>query len=540
MVRNPPEVLVIGLDGATWDIILPLVEAGELPAIASILRDGVWADLRSTTPPLTTSAWASFATGRDPSGHGIYSWDILPADSYARAIPSRAAVTGESIWEILDRHGIASGAYNVPMTYPPAQLREGFIVSCFGVPRSRDDNSWPPALAGELRREFGEPAVRVPAKWIDAGAFDIEAFDTQSRVRTEAALWLMHHHPVRVLNVNYMVTDQVAHYAAGRRVWPLKSGGEGDVLAEAYRIADRQVGALRQALPGDTTCLLASDHGFGPCRTHIEMNSLLERVGYLVRSSRRPPARQRASRAIRGAARKVLPEALLTRLRRARRRRVRPRTIDRVDWCQTQAFSWSIGGVVRLNVVGREPAGIVEPNDIPRVRRELAQALLDVELEEIGGRPVAEVVEGPRGDCAGQAPDLIAVPNYGLGCDFGPLAEDATPCLAKPLADYDPPTSGCHHPLGILAGAGPLVRKAARISEAGIADVAPTLLYLLGLPIPRAMTGRLIEEMVPEDVWSRRDPEYEETTDMPSEARVYTAEDEAALQDQLRDLGYFE
>ncbi len=439
MISNPPKILAIGLDGATWDIILPLIEAGELPAIASILEDGAWGDLRSTVPPMTTSAWASFGTGRAPCEHGVYTWDVLPPGSYARAIPSRMAVQAENLWEILDRHGIASGAYNVPMTYPPTKLRKGFIASCFGAPRTRGDSSWPPELAGELRGEWGDLATRVPMKWIDAGAFDIEIFRQQSDVRTDAALWLMQRHPVQVMNVNYMVTDQVAHYAAGRPVWPLRGGGEGDVLREAYRIADRQVGALRQALPDSTTCFLVSDHGFGPCRTHIEMNSLLERVGYLTRSSQGPGVRQRVAGALRKAGRKILPDALWAQLRRARGRKTQQRVVGWVDWSRTQAFSWSVGGVIRLNVRGREPAGTVEPEDVPRIRQELAHALLDVELDEIGGRPVAEVAEGPSNDCVGQAPDLIAIPNYDLGCDFGPLAEGAKPWLTKPLSSWPYP-----------------------------------------------------------------------------------------------------
>ena len=70
-IAEARRVLVIGLDGATFDILRPLAEEGWLPNIGRLMREGVCGELTSTIPPITAAAWTSFATGKNARKHGL-------------------------------------------------------------------------------------------------------------------------------------------------------------------------------------------------------------------------------------------------------------------------------------------------------------------------------------------------------------------------------------------------------------------------------------------------------------------------------------
>ena len=72
MRQRTSKVLVIGLDGATFDLMLPWIEAGELPTLGRMLSEGSSGPLRSTYPPVTAAAWSTFMTRKNPGKHGIY------------------------------------------------------------------------------------------------------------------------------------------------------------------------------------------------------------------------------------------------------------------------------------------------------------------------------------------------------------------------------------------------------------------------------------------------------------------------------------
>ncbi|WP_423226479.1 alkaline phosphatase family protein [Candidatus Amarolinea aalborgensis] len=124
---------VIGLDGATFDLILPWVAQGKLPAFADLLRRGAWGQLRSTVPPMTGPAWTTFATGANPARHSIYDWvyrepgtyNFVPATARNRRLPS--------LWSLLSAAGRRVCVVNVPMTFPPEPVN-GLLISGLPTP----------------------------------------------------------------------------------------------------------------------------------------------------------------------------------------------------------------------------------------------------------------------------------------------------------------------------------------------------------------------------------------------------------------------
>src|SRR5688572_13252617 len=85
---DPPVIAIIGLDGATWDLAGPFLEAGDMPALAGLVARGASGVLRSTVPPVTFPAWSSFMTGANPGKHGIF--------DFTRRVPGTYEVAFEN------------------------------------------------------------------------------------------------------------------------------------------------------------------------------------------------------------------------------------------------------------------------------------------------------------------------------------------------------------------------------------------------------------------------------------------------------------
>jgi len=139
----PPEgekklkLLVIGLDGATFDVILPLIGKNELKTLKKIMDDGVYGELRSAIPPISGPAWASFMTGLSPGSHGIFGFvDYNPQryDGFIRgSLVTSGSLAGSTFFDVLDSSGYKIGAITVPMTYPPWVIN-GVMISGYPCP----------------------------------------------------------------------------------------------------------------------------------------------------------------------------------------------------------------------------------------------------------------------------------------------------------------------------------------------------------------------------------------------------------------------
>src|SRR5262245_28562633 len=142
-------VLVIGLDGATFDLMLPWIATGHLPTLGGLLRDGAWSRLRSTIPPITPCAWSSFMTGKNPGKHGLFDFVEPTANGRGMSFTNASSRRGETLWGYLSRLGLKVGVLNVPMTYPPEPLN-GYQISGLDTPNERSRFTHPEALRQEL------------------------------------------------------------------------------------------------------------------------------------------------------------------------------------------------------------------------------------------------------------------------------------------------------------------------------------------------------------------------------------------------------
>jgi predicted AlkP superfamily phosphohydrolase/phosphomutase len=168
-----PRVYVIGLDGATWDIIDPLITQGKLPVFKALKEDGAWARLRTFDPTLSAVVWTSIATGKTMIKHGIVDWTFVnkhdlqvPYSSSAKRVPS--------IWEMMDEHGLRSVVLNWFVTYPPDDV-SGVVVS----------DSFP---AAALKVLSGKRDLKALADTVQPPAEFLKLYDILSRLDAEGAL----------------------------------------------------------------------------------------------------------------------------------------------------------------------------------------------------------------------------------------------------------------------------------------------------------------------------------------------------------------
>jgi len=142
-LSSAQRVLIIGLDGATLDLLGPLMAEGRMPFLRSILENGAAGHLTTTFPPVTAPAWASFMTGKNPGKHGIFEF-LYRRRGHLRQTPVNSRMVGApTIWQMLSQGGKRVAAFNVPLTYPPQPIN-GLIIGDFLTPRGAQDYTYPP------------------------------------------------------------------------------------------------------------------------------------------------------------------------------------------------------------------------------------------------------------------------------------------------------------------------------------------------------------------------------------------------------------
>src|SRR3990172_4656204 len=295
-------VLIIGLDGATLDLVRPWAEAGHLPNLHRLMCEGSYGPLRSVLPVLSSAAWASFMTGTNPGKHGVFDFVRRDPQSYALRAVRGDHIQGESLWHILSREGDTVGVMKVPMTYPPEAVN-GFLVSGLGTPDDRHF-TYPPELAEELRREGHCVNLRTPYQPGKERAV-LDEMSTCTERLGRSALRLLERHSPDLFMVLFRETDEVAHF-----FWrhmdpshpmhdPARDAPFAAAIRDLYAQIDAIIGRLVQAAGPEATVLVVSDHGSGPLYKDVFINEWLRQNGLLVVRNEPRPARSAAGLAAR-------------------------------------------------------------------------------------------------------------------------------------------------------------------------------------------------------------------------------------------------
>jgi predicted AlkP superfamily phosphohydrolase/phosphomutase len=547
--KKTNKLVVIGLDGGTYDVIDPLIAAGRLPNLARLIKNGVRGRLLSTIPPVTGPAWTSFMTGKDPGGHGLFDFVKPAADGYSREIVNYTHIRSRTIWSILSDAGFKVGVVGVPVTYPPPEVN-GFVVSGMLTPSVDSNFTYPAELAGEIKERFGDYFLDIWWQHYNPGQEDdlLDALHSCARQRWQVSLHLMQSRPCDVFMTVFVVTDRIHH-----SLWHLLRP-EGELDERGKRLQDRihaiydeidtGIGKIIEAAGEDTNFLLMSDHGFGPLKGKFSINTWLQELGLLqTRGMRRTVGRTREKIGanLKWLVRRLDPLGLRKKLKSlVFRGRMRAYSfLNYVDWERTRAYSASnTEQGIYINLAGREPKGFVQPgSEADELRDFIVAKLKEIRHPETGEQLVNRIFlkdEIYHGPFVSKAPDIVFFLKNG---EY--LADvQLQPALFTPITWKT--GSGTHRLEGFFAGCGPDIKKGLELEQPRIIDLAPTILGLLGQPIPSDVEGRVLEEMLTGEFLKDREfvrVEVDEA-DAPGPSQEFTRAESEKVEEQLKDLGY--
>jgi len=295
-------VVLVGLDGADWDVIDPMIARGELPRLARLRRDGVWGRLRSSVPTLSPLLWTTVATGKSPDRHGIN--DFLVEDPRTgRRVPINSTFRRvRAFWNILSEAGIPVDVVAWWATWP-AETVNGRLVSDrvaystfnMGSREARAGAVFPPAYAAEvekLRVRDDDVTWKQVAAFLDISDAEFRAARAVAKagsvpsesqhsinvfVRVLAATETYRRVAInqmqtagdgsRLAAVYFQGIDEVNHRFAhcAPPAYSLCSAADrrrfGRAVAAFYRYQDGILGEILDAAPG-ATAVVMSDHGF--------------------------------------------------------------------------------------------------------------------------------------------------------------------------------------------------------------------------------------------------------------------------------------
>ena len=533
------KTIIIGLDGATFDIIKPLASAGRLPVLSRLMREGVTAPLRSTILPNSFPGWASCTTGTSEGMHGVFSPFIKNPSKYTVGAMSGRDIMTRPVWDILTEYGGRSIVVNVPTTYPPEPIN-GLMVTGMLTPSRESAFTYPASLKRELLAEFPNYVIepeRIPDRHARANEFR-----RTIEVRERALKFLMQRGEWDFLMVVFSVLDRAQHDywadmdPAHPRHDPNTPAEFREFIHETYQRLDLAVGRLIEELPVDSRLLVVSDHGFCSELFEVRVNELLASSGLLAFKS--PSSRKSLARV------KGFKQKIARRLSPAANGNVLDRKVeygsaflDEIDWSRTRAFFAQDKGVW-VNRSGRESEGIVGESDYDGVIEEARTALVDLVSPEDNEAVFERVMRREeifKGAWSSRLPDLVMVPRR------DEYVYNERPSYGEAIVPADS-TTGTHSRDGIFIAWGRGIKSGASfVNQPNLRDVGPTTLASLGCPLTTDMDGRVLMEAFSELTESARAGSSYKNTSVTSEATtqsVYNASEEAELRERLKALGY--
>jgi predicted AlkP superfamily phosphohydrolase/phosphomutase len=373
--KTRKKVCVVGLDGVPYSLLLDFCDRGFMPALAKLAAAGRLQRMKASLPEISAVSWTDFMTGTNAGSHGVFGFTDFKPGSYELRFPNFHDVKAETIWDRLGARGLKSIVINQPSTYPARPLN-GVLVSGF--------------VALDLAKAIYPAAQKLALEKL---GYQID-IDTLKARQDHAFLWqeLAKTLAGRQKALNYFWgdpwdyfefvitgTDRLHHYLwnAGQDAAHPDHAGFLDYYRQVDRIIERIAAALKQPDEREPVLYLLSDHGFGRLDREVNLNSWLEREGYLRYGSPAPRGLE-----------DLAPDA--------------------------RAFALDPSRIY-LNLKGKFPRGSVEPSAAPALQTEIRSKLERLEFE--GRRVVRRVFAADqvyRGPWTGQGPDLIVLSEPGF------------------------------------------------------------------------------------------------------------------------------
>ncbi len=534
--KTKSPLLVVGWDGAPYSLVRALVEDGTLPTLADIASDGYFGPVETVPYVMSSSAWSTVLTGKNAGKHGIFDFyaNDFKEGTYFRKPIDATARTEAELGQYLNDKGKTLGQINVPMTYPAADYDE-FVISGMTTPSTDDEGFVSPDTfldsydgLEEYKIDLDEDKDAPRDVFID----DIKRMiDTRmdltcyalERAEAPDVVFAIFTAPDRFSHFLWHFWDENHPFRKNESEEDLEAYSE--ILIDLFVDLDGKLAGLiervEEKYDTEPTVAVMSDHGMKSLTHIFHMNKWLSDHGYLsFKEGEREPS-------LDDDAEEVLNDEV-------------EYIFGKVDWENTEAYALGKRGAIYVNQEGREPEGIVSPEERDDVIERLKEDLSTVVDPETG----EEIVETLRsrdelfqGENVGRAPDLLvslADGYYPFGYAFELEQENIITTNDRPDLPF---VTGIEDGDGIFAISGPDIAADTSEVDLSLEDVTPLVLYQQGLAPTEDMDGT-----VPDGLFTEKFRETNPVRNDPPLAKQVQEEmnesDKSAVEDRLEDLGY--
>jgi len=471
-IGDKMKVLVFGLDGANIDLIKQWAREGKLPTFKKLMSEGSYGNLESVIPTITIPAWNCMTTGKNPGKIGVFSFIHKAPKSYDFRMYSSLVKKERDVWDILSGSGKEVFVFNAPNVLSAYKINGYMVAGVLSL--SEEKLTYPTNLREELYKlDYTPDLGDIATLWSMSNS---ELSKVHKEI-TESQCKILFHFLDKKLDFGFFVLtelDRIQH-----AFWNQK-----DVVLSHYQNIDRKLKELLDRLDDETTIIIVSDHGFGPNDRTFLINEWLAKRGLLetkkmfaVEVSKTLFRIQKWHSVV-----KILRYAWnnLTPLRPLYIRLSKGASKNPIQWDKTKAFSYGTWGTIYVNLMGREPQGIVKEEDYEQLRTEIIDGLKEVPVKAYRREELY------HGQYLESAPDII------IQIDDYVNSVSGTVGYGKEFRER----FGGHHDRynGTFIARGPNIKKNFEI-KAKMYDIAPTILHMFGVPIPKDMDGRVLVDI---------------------------------------------
>jgi predicted AlkP superfamily phosphohydrolase/phosphomutase len=498
-------VFVVCVDAGTLELIRPWVKQGHLPTFERLMREGATGEMIAEFPPITVNNTLSMVTGKNAGKHGVLHWLRRETRSGNWKLVDSGAFGGQGVWDIVGQAGRKAVVLNLPLTYPPRPL-DGVMVTGLLTPVDAEEITFPPGLRKEIEESIGSRYPVLPRKVFVKGKEEeyLSSLLESLEIRYRTSRYILDRYPWDLFFVHFIETDFSQHFfwsymdEGHPKHDPASSKRFGGAIREVYARIDRILAEYLKLLKQEDSLMVVSDHGAGPLYQKFYTNNWLMKEGFLkLKRNWTTRVKYLVFRggltlqnvhqiAVSLGLSDLQPRVNRTSLFESLLRKIFLSYHD-VDWKDTEAFAMGGFGQIYVDPVGDKGGGAEK--EYEDVRARIVSRLQALKIPG-NGRPYVrklfrkeELFNGP---CMDLLPDILVLPEDGF-LDPGDF-EFFSNALFEPRA----PMSGAHRENGMLFLWGGGVKRGIDLGKVRIYDIAPSMLYLMGLPVPDDMDGKVL------------------------------------------------